>query len=81
MNKSLYQFSYSPVQKSFTIELCENENDETSPLLISFQTSDNNVIWFNLWSKEGVYNGYIELDDETNFKNCLQYIVELIQNY
>ena len=78
--KALYQFSYSPVSKTFSIELCENENYETSPLLISFETTYQETIWFNMWSKDGVYNGYIELE-ESNFKNCLQYIVELIENY
>ena len=78
--KSLYSFSYSPIQKSFTITLCENET-ETSPLLISFETSDNNIIWFNLWNDNGVYIGYIELDNETNFKNCFAYVAELIENY
>ena len=79
MKKSLYSFSYSPVSKSFTIELCEN-NDETSPLLISFETTFQETIWFNMWNDNGVYNGYIELT-ESNFKNCFAYVVELIQNY
>ena len=76
---ALYQFSYSPVQKSFTITLCENET-ETSPLLISFETTYQETIWFNLWSKDGVYNGFLELS-ESNFKNCFAYVVELIENY
>ena len=78
--KALYQFSYSPIQKSFAIELCENENYETRTLLISFETSNQETIWFNMWSDNGVYNGFLELE-ESNFKNCFAYVAELIENY
>lgn len=81
MKKSLYQFSYNPVQKSFAIELCENENYETRTLLISFETTFQETIWFNMWNTgNGIYQGFIELD-ESNFKNCFAYVAELIENY
>lgn len=83
MEKKLYSFSYSPISKSFVIEISnENESIEFTPLLISHTIEETKeVIWFNMWNiGNGVYSGYIELT-EINFKDCLSYIIEIIQNY
>lgn len=83
MEKKIYSFSYSPIAKSFVIEISnENESIEFTPLLISHTIEQSKeVIWFNLWSTgNGVYAGYIELT-ESNFKDCLSYIIDIIRNY
>jgi hypothetical protein len=83
MEKKIYSFSYSPIQKTFVIEISnENESIEFTPLLISHTIEETKeVIWFNLWNTgNGVYTGYIELN-EINFKNCLEYVIDIIRNY